>query len=82
MSNPGQFTVDIDGQMDTRDAPRAKMIENNMWSDDSFPYRGREKGCHAVSIFANPVLENKPNPNDPGVLVIEAVSLYPKTLTS
>ncbi len=78
MSKPAMLTVDIDGQLDTRNAPRAK----DGWGGDSFPYTSRKLGCHAVSIFANPFIEDKPDPNAAGVLVIKAGTLIPADINT
>ncbi|MDY7574698.1 discoidin domain-containing protein [Actimicrobium sp. CCI2.3] len=75
MRNPAQISVDIDGQMDSRDAPRAKIN----WEDGEFPYVGRDKGSHAVSIFANPVIKNKPK-SGARVVYIEAGKEIPEWL--
>jgi Divergent InlB B-repeat domain/Carbohydrate binding module (family 6) len=76
MNNPAQITVDIDGQMDTRNAPRATPSD---WGSEAFPYLGRAKGSHAVSIFANPFI-TAPDKSDPGVLVIQAGQKLPANL--
>jgi hypothetical protein len=74
MSKPALITVDIDGQLDTRNAPRVR----DGWDGGAFPYsNSRKLGCHAVSIFANPFIEDKPDPNAAGVLVIKAGQLIP-----
>jgi hypothetical protein len=74
MSEPALVTVDIDGQMDTRDAPRSANAE----MASSKPYASREKGSHAVSIFANPVIADKPVIGAPGVRVIKPGDPLPK----
>ncbi len=71
MKEPALVTVDIDGQMDARDAPRIDPAE----LASSKPFANKANGSHAVSIFANPVLMDKPvigapdvryiNPGDP-----------------
>ena len=71
MNKPAQIAIDIDGQMDGRDAPRDSPTG---WG---FPFRGRDKASHTVSIFANPVIENKPQVGDAGVLVIEPGKAMP-----
>ncbi len=76
MSKPAMVTVDIDGQLDTRNAPRAR----DGWDASAFPYTTRKLGCHAVSIFANPFIEDKPNPNGAGVLVIKAGAPIPANI--
>lgn len=47
--------VDIDSQMDAQDTGK--------------DYKGPP--IHTISIFANPPLENKPKPNDPGVFTVK-----------
>jgi len=66
MKEPALVTVDIDGQMDARDAPRISPAE----MASSKPYASRQKGSHAVSIFANPVIEDAPVIGAPGVRYI------------
>jgi hypothetical protein len=73
MSEPALVTVDIDGQMDTRDAPRT--TPDDAWY--SKPYNDKPNGSHAVSIFANPVLTDKPVIGDPGVRVVNAGEALP-----
>jgi uncharacterized repeat protein (TIGR02543 family) len=69
MKEPALVTVDIDGQMDNRDAPRAV---RDVWNGSTAPYKSKQKGSHAVSIFANPVIPDKPAElNDPTVRYIE-----------
>ena len=68
MKEPALVTVDIDGQLDTRDAPRATP---DTWDGGTSPYNSKMKGAHAVSIFANPVIQDKPAPGAPGVRTIE-----------
>jgi Carbohydrate binding module (family 6) len=67
MKEPALVTVDIDGQMDTRDAPRSSPAE----VASSKPYASKENGSHAVSIFANPIVEDKPVIGEEGTLVIK-----------
>jgi len=74
MSNPSQVSVDIDGQMDTRVAPRA--IED-IWDDAAFPYRSEAEGAHAVSIFANPFID-KPDLEAEGVIAVAPGTLPPE----
>ena len=61
MSNPALIAVDIDMQMDGRDAPR-KLPTG--FGDATFPYRYESNATHAVTIFANPFIEDKPDIND------------------
>lgn len=76
MSQPALVAVDIDGQMETRVSPRA--IPTG-WNATSFPYRSRKEGAHTVTIFANPFIEDKPKPGDPGVLLVKAGEKIPTT---
>lgn len=55
LDEPCLVAVDIDGQMDGQNTGKG--------------YRGPP--IHAVSIFANPPLDAKPAPTDPGVLVVK-----------
>lgn len=77
MNQPGLFAIDIDGQMDNRISPRATPTG---WGDTAFPYNSRENGAHSISIFANPFIENKPDPNDADVLVIKAGEEFPSNI--
>jgi hypothetical protein len=61
MSNPALIAVDIDRQMDGRDAPRNIPFT---WGTAPFPYKYESNATHAVTIFANPFIEDKPNIND------------------
>ncbi len=76
MSNPALVAVDIDGQLETRVAPRATPTG---WGADAFPFNNRKDGTHSVTIFANPFIKDKPNPDDPGVLVVKAGEKIPTT---
>ena len=76
MSNPALVAVDIDGQLETRVAPRATPTG---WNEAAFPYRSKEEGAHTVTVFANPFIEDKPQPDDPGVLVVNAGEKIPST---
>ncbi len=53
------IAVDIDGQMDDQDTGRTK--------------RGLYKGppIHTLTIFANPFIKNRPDPNDPSVHTVK-----------
>ncbi len=75
MSEPALVAVDIDGQLDSRDAPRATPTG---WGAEAFPYRNEKDGVHAVTIFANPFIENKPDLNDPSVYAVEPGRTPPK----
>ena len=55
LDKPCLVAVDIDGQMDAQDTGKG--------------YKGPP--IHTISIFANPPLVGKPNPNDPGVLAVK-----------
>jgi hypothetical protein len=55
LDKPCLVAVDIDGQMDGQDTGKG--------------YQGPP--IHTISIFANPPLVGKPNPNDPGVLTVK-----------
>ena len=55
LDNPCLVAVDIDGQMDGQDT--------------GMGYKGPP--IHTISIFANPLLEGKPGPHDPGVLTVK-----------
>lgn len=74
MSQPALVAIDIDGQMDCRDAPRA--IPNE-WGSAPFPFRNEMQAAHGVTIFANPFLEDKPKLNDPNVHYVEPGKLPP-----
>jgi hypothetical protein len=78
MSKPAQVTVDIDGQLDTRNAPRYR----DGWDSGAFPYTSKKLGCHAVTIFANPFIDDKPDPNAAGVLVIKAGQQIPADINT
>lgn len=68
LSKPCQIAVDIDGQMDGRDAPRNIP---DAWNDATAPFNDKATGVHAVTIFANPFIEDKPLLGGPGVLAVE-----------
>lgn len=55
LDEPCLVAVDIDGQMDEQDT--------------GLGYKGPP--IHTLSIFANPPLEGKPKPSDPGVLAVK-----------
>lgn len=63
IDRPAMFTVDIDGQMDQ---PTGRILESG-WDASSF-YDGPP--IHALTVFANPVIEDKPSMDDPGVHVV------------
>lgn len=54
LDSPCLVAVDIDGQMDGQDTGKG--------------YRGPP--LHTISLFANPLLAGKPNPDDPGVRTV------------
>ncbi len=74
MDRPALVAVDIDGQLDCRDAPRAIP---NQWGSAPFPYRNEMQGVHGVTIFANPFLEDKPKLDDPTVHYVKPGTLPP-----
>ncbi len=74
MSQPALIAVDIDGQMDSRDTPRATPTG---FGTSAFPHRNEMNGAHGVTIFANPVIENKPQLGGPGVFAVEPGTLPP-----
>lgn len=55
LDRPSLVTVDIDGQMDGQDTGKG--------------YKGPP--IHTISLFANPFLNGKPNPGDPGVFTVK-----------
>ncbi len=61
MSQPGLIAVDIDGQLDGRDTPRAIALG---FDAQTFPHRNKMDGVHAVTIFANPIIADKPDLTD------------------
>ena len=76
MSEPGLIAVDIDGQMDSRNVPRiAPSVGGNF---GSFPNANKKDGCHGVTIFANPVIRDKPTLGAPDVYAVEPGTLPPK----
>lgn len=61
IDKPALVAVDIDGQMDERDT--------------GMGYQGPP--IHTVSLFANPLLHDKPKPGDPGVLTVKPGEIPP-----
>lgn len=61
LSNPALIAVDIDMQMDGRDAPRNLP---SGFGAATFPFRYESNATHAVTIFANPFIADKPDTND------------------
>ncbi len=55
LDKPCLAAVDIDGQMDNQDTGKG--------------YKGPP--LHTISLFANPLLDGKPKPGDPGVLTVK-----------
>lgn len=74
MSNPAQVVIDVDRRMSDRKAPR---VSSSGWN---FPYSSAALGSHVVTIFANPFIEDKPNPDDPNVYVVKAGEKIPDNL--
>ena len=74
MSQPALIAVDIDGRMDSRDTPRATP---SGFGSEAFPHRNEMDGVHGVTIFANPVIADKPELGDPGVFAVEPGTLPP-----
>lgn len=61
LDRPCLVAVDIDGQMDEQDTGKG--------------FRGGP--LHTISVFANPLLEDKPSPDDPGVLAVKPGDMPP-----
>jgi hypothetical protein len=59
ITHPCLITVDINGQMDDQDTGLTR--------------KGRYMGppIHTLTIFANPPIENRPRPDDPGVYAVK-----------
>lgn len=74
MDQPGLIAVDIDGQLDSRDAPRNIP---DAWGSAPFPFRNELNGAHGVTIFANPFIEDKPALDDPSVYYVQPGTLPP-----
>ncbi|MFK7888139.1 MAG: hypothetical protein AB8G16_14865 [Gammaproteobacteria bacterium] len=64
IDQPALLSVDIDGTFDDNPSPAAGFVN--------------EDALHAVSIFANPFILDKPNPNDPDVLVVTPGTVPPE----
>ena len=75
VEDPSLFTIDIDGQMDKQDTGRVKPTG---WGPDAF-YDGPP--IHTLTIFANPVIEDKPDITDPDVFLVEPGTEPPETGT-
>ena len=54
MNDPALIAVDIDGQMDDQDTGKG--------------YKGPP--IHTVTVFGNPIIEGRPDPNDPSVFAV------------
>jgi hypothetical protein len=63
IDKPVLFAVDIDGQMDEQDTGK----------DYSGP------PIHTVTVFANPFIQNKPEPDDPDVYAVQPGQTPPET---
>jgi hypothetical protein len=61
LEKPCLMTVDINGQMDGQNT--------------GMGYKG--PAIHVISIFANPPINNKPDPNDPSVLCVKPGEIPP-----
>jgi hypothetical protein len=87
MSQPALLAVDIDGQMDLRDGPKAIDLvigdpNFNELKNSRFPYLYESNATHAVSIFANPFIEDKPDINDTAnVRVVQPGQLPPTSFS-
>jgi hypothetical protein len=66
IDEPGLFAVDIDSQMDRY---------HTGWGYENHPHQ--QSPVHAVAIFANPVLADKPDLNAPTVHVVEPGTMPP-----
>ncbi|MBF0198027.1 MAG: carbohydrate-binding protein [Planctomycetes bacterium] len=76
MDRPALIALDIDGQLDSRDAPRSAPFPQ--WGPDAYRYCSEKDGAHSLTIFANPFIDRKPEPGDPGVFAVEPGTLPPK----
>ena len=63
LDRPCLVAVDIDGQLDANDTGKG--------------YKGPP--LHTISLFANPLLEGKPKPGDPGVWIVRPGEIPPAT---
>jgi hypothetical protein len=61
LAQPGLVAIDIDGQMEEQHT--------------GMGYKGPP--IHTVSLFANPPVQGKPSPNDPGVLAVKPGEVPP-----
>ena len=64
LDKPALFSVDINGQMEDQNTGRINM---KGWGNESF-YSGPP--IHTLTIFANPVIKDKPSKKDPKVLCV------------
>ena len=69
INKPGLFTVDINGQMDDQDTGKLPK--------DRGYYEGPP--IHTLTIFANPVLADKPSPEEEGVYAVVAGEAAPSS---
>ncbi|MBF0196123.1 MAG: carbohydrate-binding protein, partial [Planctomycetes bacterium] len=56
MDKPALLVVDIDGQMDSRDAPRN--LQSRKGRADATPFDNEMEGVHSITIFANPFIDD------------------------
>ncbi len=71
LDNPALFSVDINGQMEEQDTGRINM---KGWGNESF-YSGPP--IHTLTIFANPVIKDKPSQKDPRVFCVKPGQIPP-----
>ncbi len=76
MSNPALITVDFENGLDQNHAPQSNpwvrtgnLNGNGIYKD--YPYTNENNAMHVVSIFANAFIDDKPDPQDPSVYVLE-----------
>lgn len=65
LERPALFAVDINAELDTYDTSSGPRLN--------------EKAIHAVSVFANPFILDKPKLSDPGVRVVKVNERAPET---
>ncbi len=93
MNRPANLAVDIDKRLDNRNTPRQipagwgdaadpATLSPAQLASHPFPHRFKAQGAHSVSIFANPVIPDKP-PASGGadVYYVEPGTLPPATGT-
>lgn len=66
---PALFAIDIDGQMDDNPLPRNPPSNRTMTGANA---------VHALTIFANPFIKDKPDLKDPTVFAVEPGTIPPK----